>query len=402
MRKQEDLIWEDPACFRARETGTSSGLSLVQFFIGSGTRCPVMAACCPTELFRPGADLVRVLHLTAEDRRYLDRSLTPARVIRTRLGVGVLVKRFCLSTGMGLYIHVHAPAEALARIFNNRLLPGEYELSDEVEEAGCGMSASDEALLELIRPSWMGLMALAHGFPYADADGSVPMDDVITWIRSAAGAVGCGLEKIRVLDRPTPVQSLKLPADGDIPLFFPTRTQQKRCAADLDERIRMLSGGGSPSADKPPETGIGRVRWFGETMWEAYLLLCLLLARMYDPKRTISCELSTDDGRSDGFLDIGLSFSLVVPPEDASEDNARSHSGDLPPLPYAMTAGFDCLEQAMAYNGSVFSWSAGVPAAVPFDPSGAAYPVTCHLAFLHDPTLELESDIKEKIGLKYE
>ncbi len=361
-----------------------------------------MAACCPTELFRPGADLVRVLHLTAEDRRYLDRSLTPARVIRTRLGVGVLVKRFCLSTGMGLYVHVHAPAEAASRIFNNRLLPGEYELSDEVEEAGCGMSASDEALLELIRPSWMGLMALAHGFPYADADGSITTDDVIAWIRSAAGAVGCGLKEVSVLDRPTPVRSERLPADGDIRLSFPTRTQQKRRAADLDERIRMLRSGESPSPDRPQETGVGRVRWFGETMWEAYLLLCLLLARMYDPERAISCVLSTDDGHNDGFLDIGLRFLLTTSPEDVTEDGARSHSDGFPPLPYAMTAGFDCLEQAMAYNGSVFSWSAGAPAVVPYDPAGAAYPVTCHLAFLHDPTLELESDIKEKIELKYE
>lgn len=403
MKKRSLSVWEDIACFGETESDDLRGLSLALFFVGDGSNCPVFASRCPTQDFAPGVDLCRVLNLDRETSRYLDGCTYRARAIRTAFGTGILSKRFTLLTGMGLYIHFHAPADAVAAILYNYLLPGDYGLSDDIEEVGCEMTAAYERVLERIRPVWDRLLALAHSFPQADHEGFVEVDVLRDWIKRAASAVGCRLRAIDV-DSGQGWQPYAFDQSYDVRLDqISTKTERLRRAAMLDEmyesaRLREAgdaSGLTQPAVPIPENHGpITHVRWLGGNMWEAYLLYCLLQARMYDPERGLSCVLSAYNGENREFPDIDVSFSIAIQAEEKVFDQ-------LPRLPYALRAGFGCLEQATAYNGAIFYMAVGRPELAVFDQHQHTwvFPLKAHLCFLNDVALELEGDIKNEIEL---
>lgn len=403
MKKRLLSVWEDIACFVQSASDDLRGLSLALFFVGDGSNCPVFASRCPTQDLAPGVDLCRALGFDRETSRYLGGIDYRARVIRTSLGIGVLSKRFTPLTGMGLYIHFHAPADAAAAIFNNYLLPGDYELSDNIEEMGCGMTAAYERVLERIRPVWDRLLTLAHSFPQADRDGLVEVDMLRDWIKRAAAAVGCRLRSIDA-DSGQGRQSCSHDQLYDVSLdYVSTKTERLHRSAMLDEmyesaRLREASDAGDsgqPAVPIPDDRSlITHVRWPGGSMWEAYLLYCLLQARMYDPERGLSCVLSAYNGEEREFPDISFSFSIAIQAEEKVFDQ-------LPRLPYPLRAGFGCLEQATAYNGAIFFLSVGRPERAAFDQHlhTWVFPLTAHFGFLNDIALELEGDIKTEIEL---
>lgn len=382
MKKRGQAIWKDTICFEEGGMSGLRGLSLALFFVGNGESCPIFASRSPSRDMAPGVDLCRVLHLDREVRRYLDSGTYPAMAVCTPLGTGILSKRFTLTTGMGLYIHFHAPAGSVAAILCNRLLPGDYALSDSVEEAGCGMTAADEKVLDLIAPVWAELLELGRSFPHGDRDGYVTTDELIGWIGRAVFAVGCGLRTVSVCREPAYLEYLHDLTEDDI-------------RSDRMPARRVVKAGTGQNVSGT----ITRTRWFGGSMWEAYLLYCLLQARMCDPERSITCILKTDNGENDGFLDMEFSFSMAVPEPEPGEEQADARP---PRLPYPLRAGFACLEQATAYNGSTFILSNGQPMRAEYDLHTWVYPVTAHLSFLHDANLALEGDIKTDIELKYD
>ncbi|MBQ3507049.1 MAG: hypothetical protein IJA91_00750 [Clostridia bacterium] len=211
-----------------------------------GARCPDMMCLAV------GESLPTAVGLDEEARRFLREEsgrLSPLFVM-TKFGAAILDKRYDRHAGIGLFLHIHARPESVARLLNHGVLEGAeagcYGISRAIQAVEGEASTSDLPSYEALSDALRAYMAYPIGefFPVegnADLYGADLKDRML----KMAGFVGCGLcvseealpKRVKCY-RPLLLEALLLSVLTQVRMASATRTATCRISAIGGEENR--------------------------------------------------------------------------------------------------------------------------------------------------------------------
>ena len=168
-------------------------------------------------LFRSDGDVGRVVAIRTPDDRflrvgdYVQDSLNlcedamayvtcrheeaPPLFVRTDAGIGILVGRYQLSAGLGLYLHIHSRPTASARLINHGALgcEGDFTVSREIRNIEGKLTARDSYSYPALLEAWRGVTGSPQAVFSTSADSGISLSDLRSGIAKLASFVGGGL-----------------------------------------------------------------------------------------------------------------------------------------------------------------------------------------------------------------
>ncbi len=160
----------------------------------------VVAARLPDRrLVGVGESLHARLALDGEAMAYLTRhdgDPTPLFVL-SEAGLGLLSKRYDLHVGLGLYLHIHCPPDAGARLLCSGVLGPEtaYRLSARIRTYGGELTRRDAAAYEALATAWATVRASGScALSTVNAFSRISTEDLGALLERMASFVGCELE----------------------------------------------------------------------------------------------------------------------------------------------------------------------------------------------------------------
>lgn len=158
----------------------------------------ILAAHTPERERLATADhLIDRLVLPLDERQFLRDHLhgQAPRFILSKLGLGILSKRYDLHAGIGIYWHIHGSPEAAARLVNYGAIgaegPTTFSVSDRVREKGSRVLTRDMPTFDALSDAWGVVRAFEHGLLPVNEDSLLDVDDLRRVIERFADLAGC-------------------------------------------------------------------------------------------------------------------------------------------------------------------------------------------------------------------
>ena len=187
-------LWTHPEIFMPAEYGR---MSYVLFRV-DGDVGRVVAARTPDDQFVKAGDYIQDrLGFCGDAMAYLihRHDHTPPLFIRTDSGIGLLVGRYHLSAGLGLYLHIHTRPAAACRLIQSGALgfETEFTVSREIRDTVGRPTARDSHAYPPLLEAWRAVSKAPPTVFPTSPDGD------LTWIRLRDGVAklaafaGCGM-----------------------------------------------------------------------------------------------------------------------------------------------------------------------------------------------------------------
>ncbi len=158
------------------------------------TRFPVCS------LLQAGDVLQTQLDLSEETLAYLasrDRTLPPLFVM-TKAGLGLLCKRYDLAAGIGLFLHIHCPPAAGARLLCTGAFGREsdttFRLSRRVRMLDEAPRPSDMTVYSALADAWQSVCIGKVGILRPDDRSRLSVSAMREALKSMSGFVGCDID----------------------------------------------------------------------------------------------------------------------------------------------------------------------------------------------------------------
>ncbi len=158
----------------------------------------IIASRCPDrDTLRAGLMLQDALHISDEAMAHLSRHERDVPLfVMTDVGLGILSGRYTLQGGMGLFLHIHCPPEAGARLVNSGVLGAEngrnYLRSQRVRNLGGQVTEEDVQSCAALTEAWQTVCEASDVFR-PDGDGTIPLPRLQEGIDRLAAFAGCEL-----------------------------------------------------------------------------------------------------------------------------------------------------------------------------------------------------------------
>ena len=187
-------LWTHPELFMPAEY---SRMSYVLFRV-DGDLGRVVAARTPDDhLVKVGDYIQDRLGFCDDAMAYLAHrhDHTPPLFIRTDLGIGILVGRYHLSAGLGLYLHIHTRPAAAVRLINSGALGTDaaFTVSREIRDAIGRPTARDGRSYPALLEAWRGVSGAPSDLFSVSCDGDVTLIDLRDGIAKLAAFAGCAV-----------------------------------------------------------------------------------------------------------------------------------------------------------------------------------------------------------------
>lgn len=171
---------------------------------------PILASRCPeTDAVRIGAPLADCLALTPEAFRYLILSgESYPYVTETRFGIGLLIKRYDLCAGVGLYLHIHSHPDAVARLIQSQAVSLEgIALDPCLKRLEGKVTARDSAAYDSLATAWSAILHRPDGCLIStDPNCTVHGANLSRAAKAIASFAGCHLTVSEASSFPRPVR----------------------------------------------------------------------------------------------------------------------------------------------------------------------------------------------------
>ncbi len=223
-------------------------LSYILFRTDSEETGVVAARCPDMYYFSVGQNLIDLLSLDEEAQSYLFDSSSESTplVVRTRVGVGILDKRYESHTGLCVYWHIHGRPEALARLVNlgamADLSVGAYRISAALRAMRGDLKKTDMPSYHALQDAKEQMRRALDRWPACDGNGCVYRRDLCDTMEGMADFVGCRLVPDLAEDAPARVQCRRpLLLEG---LLLCLLTEARTYSATGEAVYRMSTLGG--------------------------------------------------------------------------------------------------------------------------------------------------------------
>lgn len=187
-------------------------LSYIMFRTDSEETGVVAARCPDMYYFSAGQNLIDLLSLDEEAQSYLFDSSSESTplVVRTRVGVGILDKRYENHTGLCVYWHIHGKVEALARLVNlgamTDLSVGAYRISSALRAMKGEIKKTDMPSYCALQDAKSHMNQFLESWPTCDGSGCLYRRDLCDAVERLAEFVGCRLLADSAEDAPARVR----------------------------------------------------------------------------------------------------------------------------------------------------------------------------------------------------
>ncbi len=223
----------------------------------------ILGARCPDMLrLAVGESLPAAVGLDEEALQFLreESGCRSSLFVMTDLGIGILDKRYDRHGGIGLFLHIHARPESVARMLNRGTLghrdAGICEISQAIREVQGEVTSADVLSYDALYDAFRAYTAYPIGsyFP-VDENGDLYGVDLKDQMLKMAEFVGCGLN---MEEEPLP-----------------------RC-----------------------------IKCYRPLLWEALLLSVLTQVRMASATRTADCRITTIDGEENRNVALSIWYPI--------------------------------------------------------------------------------------------
>ena len=118
--------------------------------------------------------------------------------VMTKQGIGLLLGRYHLTAGLGLFLHLHLDPVAAAHIVSRGALQGregrDYTVSRRVKSLGGALTKREEAVYPILAEAWESILSLErHGLFRVDSHDSMTLGELRERMSLLAAFVGCDL-----------------------------------------------------------------------------------------------------------------------------------------------------------------------------------------------------------------
>ena len=188
-------LWTDPE----REAPSKYHRLSYILFRTDAEDTPILAARCPEPAkFSAGQNAINALRLDEEAQQYLFSSKDqPPMVVQTYVGVGVLDKRYQGHAGMGVYWHLSASPDSLAKLINCGVWGdpnnGGFLISEGIASVKGGAGRGDMAAYPVLIDAWNVVDGLSGEWATCDSNGCMYAAELRSFLENLAGFVECGL-----------------------------------------------------------------------------------------------------------------------------------------------------------------------------------------------------------------
>ena len=175
-------------------------LSYVLFRTDANDTMILGARCPDPKRFPVGYQLTDVLQLDEGTQNYLFSPSTRRPIFaQTNLGVGILDMRYHLQAGFGIYWHIHADPDSVARLVNYDVLGDpdreNYVISRGVAEVGKRVRASDVPCYEILQDVWRVVGPGEGAWITRNTSDCIYGEDLARLLERMAIFVGCRLTR---------------------------------------------------------------------------------------------------------------------------------------------------------------------------------------------------------------
>lgn len=223
-------------------------LSYILFRTDSEETGVVAARCPDMYYFSVGQNLIDLLSLDEEAQSYLFDSSSESTplVVRTRVGVGILDKRYESHTGLCVYWHIHGRPEALARLANlgalTDLSVGAYRISSAVRAMKGDLKKTDMPSYHALQDAKSHMNRVSGYWPACDGGGCLYRRDLCDAVERLADFVGCRLVPDLAEDAPARVRCRRPLLLEGILLCLLTEVQTYSASGEAVYRMSTLGG----------------------------------------------------------------------------------------------------------------------------------------------------------------
>lgn len=170
-------------------------------------------------LFRVDGDIGRIVAARSPDRRVLsvgayiqdrldlcEEALAymglpyyelPPLFVRNQKGIGLLLSRYHLPAGLGLYLHIHADPASVARLIHCAAIGQEfthYTVSKRLKSMGGPLTPRDEAIYPILADAWFPVRDLVqHTLFRVNQYNELTLGELRDKAKKLAAFVGCDL-----------------------------------------------------------------------------------------------------------------------------------------------------------------------------------------------------------------
>lgn len=221
-------------------------LSYILFRTDSEETGVVAARCPDMYYFSAGQNLIDLLSLDEEAQSYLFDSSSESTplVVRTRVGVGILDKRYESHTGLCVYWHIHGKTEALARLVNlgamSDLSMGAYRISSALRAMKGEIKKTDMPTYNALQDAKSHLNQALGDWPACDGNGCLYRRDLCDTVERLAEFVGCRLVDDSAEDAPVRVRCRRPLLLEGLLLCLLTEVQTYSAAGEATYRLGTL------------------------------------------------------------------------------------------------------------------------------------------------------------------
>lgn len=160
----------------------------------------IVAARCPDRnVLAVGSYIQDQLELCEEVQEYvaLQYSELPPLFVVTKIGIGLVLSRYHLNAGLGLYLHIHADPASVARLIHCGAIGREsvdYAVSRRIKAMGGQVVARDEAAYSVLTDAWFPVRDLIqHTLFRVNPENELTLGELRDKAKKLAAFAGCGL-----------------------------------------------------------------------------------------------------------------------------------------------------------------------------------------------------------------
>lgn len=320
----------------------------------------VIASRCPGDAWAVGSDIQRI----PEAEKWLVSSDMAPLFVMTEQGVGLLSKRYMRDTGLGLLIHFHGPRDSVARCVNHCIESMATEIlypsapclaTETIRKYGTVREGVDDATFQTVLGSFRRLREVMDMTVDSGDDRLISPESLMSWIETVSVFIGCTVEKAveGITTRPVGIQVYK------------------------------------------------------PMLWEAWLIICMCIARAYSPERKMKYRISMTDETSGAYPYVQIQFPLMIggqqsmaPDSEKSEKGERADTTDMYGDTGTVLSGILYMERAALWGRATVTHQLGPVYPTPLDPRLLCRRFVSDMCMLNGPNAEIGNEIKS--GVKWE